>query len=111
MTVAGEPLDPDEGLAGARTDLAWSRTGLSMVAILGSLLREVLATRSAGQIVAGAMALAGSAAWFVGLRHARRLAGTTSTGRHRAEEHTLTLITAGTLVIAAAGATVPLFPG
>jgi hypothetical protein len=81
-----------------------------MVAILGALLRGALATRSAAQIVAVAIAMLGAVAWSIGLRQARRLAGTTATGRHRAEERTLTLITAGTLMIAVAGALVPLFP-
>jgi uncharacterized membrane protein YidH (DUF202 family) len=111
MTIAGVPLDPDEGAAGARTDLAWGRTGLSMLAILGSLLRGVLATRTVAQVAAIAIALSGAAVWAVGLRHARQLAGTTARGRHVAEQRTLTLITAGTLVIAAAGALLPLFPG
>ncbi len=111
MSASARPHDPDGGLAGERTDLAWGRTGLSMLAILGSLLRRVLLTNGPAQAVAVIVGLVGAAAWGLGLRHARHLANTTSTGRHQAEIRTMVTITVGTLVIAAAGGLLAVFPG
>lgn len=102
--------DGDEGLAGERTDLAWSRTGLSMLAILAALSRKVLATGGAGSVVAVAVGACGALAWWVGLRQARVLAATTPSGRRQADGRTLALIAGGTIVIAAAGALLAVSP-
>jgi uncharacterized membrane protein YidH (DUF202 family) len=99
--------DPDDGLAGERTDLAWGRTGLSMVAILGTLLRAALRAGAAVQVAAVCLGVVGAVIWALGLRRAQALAETTQTGRHAAEERVLTLITGGTLAIALAAALVP----
>jgi uncharacterized membrane protein YidH (DUF202 family) len=108
-----EDFDPDaedDGLAGERTDLAWSRTGLSMVAILGSLLRAAMVRSGPVPLVALGLAVVGAAIWGFSLRRARQLATTTASGRSAAEARALTAVTVGTIVLACGGALLPLIP-
>jgi putative membrane protein len=106
-------VDPDDelpGLAGERTDLAWNRTGLSLVAILGTLLRSAIVREGPLPYVALAVAVAGASLWALSLRRARQLATTTSAGRASAERRVLAAVTMGTIVLALAGALLPLAP-
>jgi uncharacterized membrane protein YidH (DUF202 family) len=94
--------DPERGLAGERTDLAWHRTGLAMIIILGGIGRNALKYDGPLAIAAVVCVLVGTAIWWFGLQAAHRLSATTHTGRHRAESRLLGVVTAGTLVIALA---------
>lgn len=94
--------DPERGLAGERTDLAWHRTGLAMVIILGGIGRYALKNGGPLAIASVACVLVGTVIWWFGLQAAHRLSATTHTGRHRAESRLLGVVTAGTLVIALA---------
>lgn len=94
--------DPERGLAGERTDLAWNRTGLAMLIILGGVGRNALKAPGLTSAVAVALVLVGAAAWGLGLRGAHRISQSTHTGRHRAETRLLATVTAGTIVVALA---------
>lgn len=94
--------DPERGLAGERTDLAWHRTGLAMIIILGGIGRNALKYDGPLAIASVICVLLGTAIWWFGLHAAHKLSATTHTGRHRAEVRLLTTITIGTLVIALA---------
>jgi len=94
--------DPERGLAGERTDLAWHRTGLAMLIILGGIGRNALKVGGPFAVASVACVLVGTGIWWFGLSAAHRLSGTTHTGRHRAEARLLTVVTVGTLVIALA---------
>ena len=94
--------DPGRGLAGERTDLAWHRTGLAMIIILGGIGRNALKYGGPLAYASVGCVLLGTAIWWFGLRAAHHLSLTTHTGRHRAEARLLGVVTAGTLVVALA---------
>jgi uncharacterized membrane protein YidH (DUF202 family) len=94
--------DWDEGLAPERTQLAWGRTGLAVVVVVGVLARRVW-TLNGGAGIAGLILVAlGALVWLAGMRASRRL-------EQEMEPHGLTgqgafgLITAGTLLLAVGG--------
>jgi uncharacterized membrane protein YidH (DUF202 family) len=86
------------GLAGERTDLAWSRSGISVLAAVGVVLKQAVDgfdLQSATAIVlAGlvAVAVAGSAA----LVYAQSLAETTLAGRSLTSPQRLRRVSQGT---------------
>lgn len=94
--------DPERGLSGERTDLAWHRTGLAMVIILGGIGRNALKYGGPLAYASVACVLLGTAVWWFGLRAAHHLSATTHTGRHLAEVRLLTTVTVGTLIVALA---------
>jgi uncharacterized membrane protein YidH (DUF202 family) len=65
----------DPGLAAERTDLAWSRSGLSLVGCGAIVLRGMARTPlSSGDIATGVCILAlGAAVWVLGAWHMRRV--------------------------------------
>ena len=117
--VSGDPArepvadDPDvHGLAGERTDLAWSRSGLAFVVCVAAIAKRIapeLATLDARAIVVLALVV-GGLAWGFAIFWARAVAGTTLTGRRIADEHKLRLIAYGTAAIGGAAAVVALLP-
>jgi len=94
--------DPERGLAGERTDLAWHRTGLAMIIILGGIGRNALKYGGPQAVASVICVLIGTAIWWFGLQAAHRMSASTHTGRHRAEDRLLTTVTIGALVIALA---------
>lgn len=94
--------DPERGLAGERTDLAWHRTGLAMIIIIGGIGRNALKYDGPLAVASVICVLLGTAIWWFGLQAAHRLSASTHTGRHRVESRLLGVVTAGTLVIALA---------
>jgi uncharacterized membrane protein YidH (DUF202 family) len=100
--VSAPAHDPERGLAGERTDLAWHRTGLAMVIILGGVGRYALLYGGVLAIASVVCVVIGAIVWWFGLRAAHRLSATTITGRHHAENRLLTTVTAGTLIVALA---------
>jgi len=94
--------DPERGLAGERTDLAWHRTGLAMIIILGGIGRNALKYGGPQAVASVICVLIGTAIWWFGLQAAHRMSASTHTGRRRAEDRLLTTVTIGTLVIALA---------
>jgi uncharacterized membrane protein YidH (DUF202 family) len=86
--VTGGPDDEEvRGLAGERTDLAWTRSGLAILAAVAALLRRVVddfeleSTRSVVLAIVGAVALAAAAGLVYAVvfsestRHPERVVG------------------------------------
>jgi uncharacterized membrane protein YidH (DUF202 family) len=113
---AREPVadDPEvAGLAGERTDLAWSRSGMAFVVCVAAITKRIapaLSTLDARAIVVLALVV-GGLAWAFALFWARTVAGTTLTGRRIADAHKLRRIAYGTAALGGAAAVVALLPG
>jgi uncharacterized membrane protein YidH (DUF202 family) len=93
-------FEPDEPLAGERTDLAWTRSGIAFAVCIAVLLRRVWPIGRADHLLALALVAMGAVAWAIALLLARRLARTTHRGRDVMDAHTLRLISGGTFVLA-----------
>ena len=105
-----DPETRDKGLAAERTDLSWSRSGLSLlacgVAVLRGIARPPLQT---GRGVTGACILAlGGFVWMLGEFHARRVRGARPAPATRAD--LLPLACGVALVGVAAFAVAAFFP-
>jgi uncharacterized membrane protein YidH (DUF202 family) len=107
--VSGFP-DPDEPLAGERTDLAWTRTGIAVALCVAVLLRRVWPIGRADHVLAVALVAAGGLAWAVALLLARRIARTTHRGRDVVDGRTLRILSAGTFVLALGAFVLGLLP-
>ncbi len=90
----------DTGLARERTQLAWNRSGLAVLAAGAIMVRRLWPVGDAAAFVLLIVVAAGTLAWAVGMFLARRsgpatsgLMGTTA----------CRVVTAGTLVLAGAG--------
>jgi uncharacterized membrane protein YidH (DUF202 family) len=92
-------FEPDEPLAGERTDLAWTRSGIAFAVCVAVLLRRVWPLDRADHILALALVALGAIVWALGLMLARRIARTTHHGRDVMDARTLRLISAGTFVL------------
>ena len=79
FTVAFE--EPDEPLAGERTDLAWTRSGIAFLVCVAVMLRRVWPIDRADHLLAVGLVAIGAGAWAVALVVARRVARTTHGGR------------------------------
>ena len=100
------------GLAGERTDLAWSRSGLAVLACLAGFVKRILpefSTLDARAIVLVALAV-GAIAWAFGLLWAREVAATTLMGRRIADPRTMRVVAVGTAALGAAAFVVALIP-
>jgi uncharacterized membrane protein YidH (DUF202 family) len=62
----------DHGVARERTELAWSRTALSMLAVLAILCRRLGSDHRVSLLVLVAVAVVGAGLWIAGLTHSRR---------------------------------------
>jgi len=92
-------FEPDEPLAGERTDLAWTRSGIAVAVCIAVLLRRIWPLDRADHLLAVALVGLGTLAWATALLLARRVARTTHRGREVMDGHTLRLISAGTFVL------------
>jgi uncharacterized membrane protein YidH (DUF202 family) len=95
-----ELFEPDEPLAGERTDLAWTRSGIAFAVCIAVLLRRVWPLGRADHLAAVALVAIGTLAWAIALLFARRIAHTTHRGRDVMDAPALRLISGGTFVIA-----------
>lgn len=98
------------GLAGERTDLAWSRSGLAVLACLAAIARKFVPSLndlSATAWVVSALVV-GTAGWLIGLFWARLAAATTMSGRVVANPTTLRMVAYGTAILGAVGVVVAL---
>jgi len=100
------------GLSGERTDLAWSRSGLGVLACLAAIVKRILpqlSTLDARAIVMVALVI-GGVAWAFGLFWARMVAATTLAGRRVADTRTLRIVSIGTAALGVAATVIALIP-
>lgn len=114
MTQPDLSMDDNEvpGLAGERTDMAWSRSGLAVLTLLGAVAKRILDTvedPSALAIVIAALAVAG-VGWAVGLAWARLIARASLEGRPVANARTLAATAYGTSTLGIAALALALAP-
>jgi uncharacterized membrane protein YidH (DUF202 family) len=102
--------ESDEPLAGERTDLAWTRSGIAFAVCVAIVLRRVWPLDESGDLLAVGLVGVGTVAWAVGLLVARRVARTTHDGREVMDARTLRTITAGTFVLALGAFVLGMFP-
>ncbi|MGQ0824127.1 MAG: DUF202 domain-containing protein [Actinomycetota bacterium] len=111
---AQPPIVDDEetpGLAGERTDLAWSRSGLAIVAVVAAILRRVLDADRHGAAVITAALLAGAAvAWVLAMGHARAVTIPALAGRAHADRRELRAVAAGTALLGVGALVLALVP-
>ena len=99
--IAG-PSGRDSGLARERTDLAWNRSGLAVVATVAIVLRRLWPLHGDREFIALALIAVGAVAWVVGMRLGRRIARAAGTDRTLGESG-CRMLTTGTLALALAG--------
>lgn len=100
----------DRSLARERTELAWNRSGLAVVACIAVILRRVWPLRGTDQIVALACISAGAVVWAVALTAGRALSRRTSQDRGPISQWRAAAITVGTLAIALTAFVLAFFP-
>jgi Domain of unknown function (DUF202) len=96
----------DSGLARERTELAWTRSGLSVAATVVVTLRRLWPLTGDKDVVALVLIAVGATVWVVGMQLGRR-EGALAGGPVVAS--TCRVLTIGTLVLAAAAFLVGLF--
>ena len=109
------PIPDDEetpGVAGERTDLAWSRSGLAVLAAVGALAKRILDTRHdvKATFVVGLCLVAGGIAWSLAIAHARMVARTSIEGRIHADAQKLRYVALGTTTLAIGALVLALLP-
>jgi hypothetical protein len=92
----------DHGLARERTELAWSRSGLSVVVTVAVTLRRLWPLAGDKAVVALVLIAIGATVWVVGMQLGRR-ARLFSGGHGVLSTSTFRLLTIGTLILALAG--------
>jgi hypothetical protein len=91
----------DSGLARERTDLAWSRSGLSVAATVAVTLRRLWPLNGDKAVVALVLIAIGAIIWVAGMQIGRRWRFGAQTGGSVAAS-TCRMLTIGTLVLAGA---------
>jgi uncharacterized membrane protein YidH (DUF202 family) len=100
----------DRGLVHERTDLAWNRSGLAVVACTGVLLRRIWPLHGTDQIVALVGISTGAFAWALALTVGRAASGRAAGGRRTLGIRRAGAITAGTLALAVTALVLAFFP-
>lgn len=100
------------GLAGERTDLAWSRSGLAVVTCAGAVLRRILTEfdRVSQRLLVFSLLVAGGVAWIAAIGHARAIARSTIEGRSLADASVLRVTALGTTALAIGSLVLALAP-
>jgi uncharacterized membrane protein YidH (DUF202 family) len=111
-TASSIPDDEDTpGLAGERTDLAWSRSGFAVIITVAAILKYFFALESdTAPTIVFILLIAGAVAWALALTHARALARTTLTGRTLADEVKLRYVAVGTGILGLGALVIALIP-
>lgn len=95
------PDDPEvPGLAGERTDLAWSRSALAVAVAGAAILRRIwqVVDSDNGRVIVFTTLAVGASAWLTALVWAQGAARTTLEGRLVANSAALRRVTIGTLL-------------
>ena len=95
-------FEPDEPLAGERTDLAWTRSAIALAVCVAVLLRRIWPLNRADHLLALGLVAAGTIAWAIAILFARRIARTTHHGREVMDARTLRFLSAGTFMLGVA---------
>jgi hypothetical protein len=100
------------GVAGERTDLAWSRSGLAVLACLAALAKRLLSNfdHVTGSAIIAAALVVAAIAWSFALLWARTVATTTLAGRTLSDARTLRMVAYGTAAIGVAAIVIALVP-
>ena len=108
------PVADDEampGLAGERTDLAWSRSSLALIVVAAAVLKRVFEVdREQAPTLVYATLAAMLAAWAVALAHARVVAAAALAGRTQANATKFRAIAWGTAALAVGSMVLALLP-
>lgn len=108
--LGSEDIDPEDGLAGERTDLAWNRTGIAVLICIELLLRRLWPLEGANDFGILLLIAVGFCAWALALVSARRISRTTHHGRQVMDGSTLKWLSVGTFAIAIAGLCLAMLP-
>jgi uncharacterized membrane protein YidH (DUF202 family) len=108
------PVDDEElaGLAGVRTELAWSRTSLSMAVVAAVVLRcvweqfDIVTARVAVFGILGAAGLA----WFAALWWSATVGRSALEGRRLVTPHVLRRVTVATVILAGIALVLAILP-
>jgi hypothetical protein len=107
-----DPFDEDGtrdlGLARERTELAWSRSGLSVAATVAVTLRRLWPLSGDKAVLALALIAVGAIIWVGGMQLGRRQR-LSAEGGSAATALTFRMLTIGTLILAVAAFVVGLF--
>jgi hypothetical protein len=98
--AAGNP--GDAGLARERTELAWSRSGLSVAVTVAVTLRRLWPLTGDKAVAALVLIAVGASVWIVGMQLGRRARLVTDAEGGLATS-TFRLLTIGTMILALAG--------
>ena len=100
------------GLAGERTNLAWSRSGLALFICLAALAKRALPEFSTldARFILGAALVIGAIAWSFALLWARLGAAPMLSGRGTSDAHALRAVAYGTAAIGAVATVIAFFP-
>jgi hypothetical protein len=90
----------DPGLARERTELAWSRSALSVAVAVAVTLRRLLSVTGDEALVTLVLIIVGAVIWVLGMQLGRRRVGSEVDGAVTAS--TFRMLTIGTLVLAGA---------
>jgi uncharacterized membrane protein YidH (DUF202 family) len=113
--VPPEPVPDDlevPGLAGERTDLAWSRSALAASVAAAVILRRLWehANTTGARIVVSALLAAGAAVWITAVTWSHSAARTTMEGRRVADPDALRRVTIGTTIFSLAALILAILP-
>ena len=107
------PDDTDvRGLAGERTDMAWSRSALAASVAGAVILRRLWehVNPNNGRIIVSSLLGVGAVVWVIALTWAHSTARTTLEGRRVANKHALRNVTVGTTIFCVAALILALLP-
>jgi uncharacterized membrane protein YidH (DUF202 family) len=113
-TPAPDELPDDREVMGseaARTELAWNRSGLSLLVAGAAILKVVVGIGDdRAPVIIGGVLLAGACAWALALLEARFVSSDALAGRRSADQRKLKLVARITTVFAVGALALALLP-
>ena len=108
-----EPTEDEDtdGLAGERTDLAWSRSGLAALAAVAAVIKRLVGVDDLKAATWVLLIIAGGlVAWALALGHARTLMAPALAGRGHADPEKLRYVAFGTAALGVGALILALMP-